>query len=322
MIPFVYVDGMLTVVIKTLPYTINSSHKNFNKIKGALKSDDEDKVYNLIHDISTVKFDDIVEDLAGKNERLVFKGNKIYYDNEEVHNSIVSRIFEFRESGLPYEPLFKFLNNLMQNPSYNSRNQLYKFLEYNCLVITDDGHFYGYKGIRHDYTDVHTSSISNRPGCLITMDRSKIDDNPNTACGAGLHVGTYKYASGFGQRTVLVKVNPRDAVSVPHDSSCQKLRTCQYLVVADCTNKLDGVLYSGDKVEPVKTKTQTFDWIDEDVYSADDVKSNKSSKPLKIRITKFNNYWYLVDCNTAGTIGTPHATRQQARNAKKDLLKK
>jgi len=51
-------------------------------------------------------------------------------------------------------------------------------------------------------------------------------------CHTGLHVGTYAYASNFGQGALLeVQVNPRDVVSVPTDCSAAKMRTCRYVVV-------------------------------------------------------------------------------------------
>jgi hypothetical protein len=46
-------------------------------------------------------------------------------------------------------------------------------------------------------------------------------------------VGSEEYATSFGQRTVIVKVNPRDVVSVPLDCDCQKMRVCEYEVTAD-----------------------------------------------------------------------------------------
>ena len=66
-------------------------------------------------------------------------------------------------------------------------------------------------------------------------------------CYAGLHVGALDYVASYGSpdaedNIIIVKVNPRDAVSVPTDSSHQKLRTCRYEVVC---------LYEGELKRPV-----------------------------------------------------------------------
>jgi hypothetical protein len=37
------------------------------------------------------------------------------------------RILMFKEKGIPYQPLFKFWENLKKNPSYNARKMLFKF---------------------------------------------------------------------------------------------------------------------------------------------------------------------------------------------------
>jgi hypothetical protein len=64
------------------------------------------------------------------------------------------------------------------------------------------------------------------------MQRSAVEHNPARACASGLHVGTWEYASSFGNGvTAVVKVNPRDVVSVPTDCNGQKMRVSRYKVV-------------------------------------------------------------------------------------------
>ena len=67
-----------------------------------------------------------------------------------------------------------------------------------------------------------------------------IDDDARVACSHGLHVGSsltpWTFARG---KVVIVKVNPKDVVSVPHDCNCQKLRTCAYTAVAEHIGTLE-----------------------------------------------------------------------------------
>ena len=63
-------------------------------------------------------------------------------------------------------------------------------------------------------------------------------------CSFGLHCGTRAYAVGYGSIILTVKVNPADAVSVPSDSDCQKIRVCRYLVVATESQDFDSAVFN------------------------------------------------------------------------------
>jgi hypothetical protein len=94
--------------------------------------------------------------------------------------------------------------------------------------------------------------FDNSVGQVCEMPRSKVDDNRNMGCSAGLHVGALDYVASYGSpdaedNIIIVKVNPRDAVSVPTDSSHQKLRTCRYEVVG---------LYEGELNRPMYQTTE------------------------------------------------------------------
>jgi hypothetical protein len=54
-------------------------------------------------------------------------------------------------------------------------------------------------------------------------------------------LGSHEYANSFkgSGRMLVVKINPKDVVSVPGDCSHQKLRTCRYEVIAEEGRKLD-----------------------------------------------------------------------------------
>lgn len=189
---------------------------------------------------------------AFSHGNITVQQDRVYYKGEEVLNSVADRIREFVRLGLSWEPLGRFLDNLMDNPSANSRKELYKFLEHKHMPITADGHFLAYRGLRSDYYSKHSDPkaplihgqmddqghIYNGIGERVEVKRSYVDDNQNQGCGRGLHIGSLEYATSWGPRVVVVKVNPRDAVCVPHDSNWQKLRACAYTVVEDYTGAL------------------------------------------------------------------------------------
>jgi hypothetical protein len=195
------------------------------------------------------------------------KNGKVLYEGEEVHGSISKRILEFMSKGLPFYPLVNFLHNLMENPSMQSQKELYDFLEHEHLPITEDGYFLAYKAVRNDYKDKYRGVFDNSVGNVCKMTRAKVDDNRSRGCSDGLHAGALNYVASYGSleagdKIIIVKINPKDVVSVPTDCNCEKLRTCEYLVVGEYQGELLKPLYSANFAED--------DYTDEDEdYSND-----------------------------------------------------
>lgn len=240
--------GTVTMIIKGAAYQLTPDHQNYKVIKELLHKDDvEDKVLELFNAPAVEEVAKAASDVV--SGKITIKDGRVFCDGEEVHNAVASRIRDFQEQGLPFEPLVRFLEKLVQNPSYKSRQDLYDFLEHKNLPITEDGDFLAYKAVREDWLDIYSGSIDNSPGQVVSMDRGKVDDNHDHHCSRGLHCGAMDYVTQYGQgdsRIVIVKVNPRDAISVPRDYSFMKLRVCRYEVVQE---------YSGDLVKHLYTNT-------------------------------------------------------------------
>jgi hypothetical protein len=162
-----------------------------------------------------------------------------------------ARIMAYKSQKIPFQSLLNFWKNLEQNPSFNSRQNLFKFLENEGHSITEDGHFIGYRGVREDFKDKHSGKFDNSPGQVCEMHRSLVDDNPDNDCSHGLHVGGFKYAKAFGPKLVIVKVNPRDVVAVPNAYGGEKMRVCRFEVLSETQAALQETVVStkGTKVE-------------------------------------------------------------------------
>lgn len=240
-IPFILTDNSLTAILEGTPYTIQNSHENWTTIIDALKNGaSEEELLNLIDTATAVG-----DWSEGKVE--VIDGH-VYFNGEVVHGTIVDKILSFIKDGISPSPLVKFLENLMQNPSRRSVNELYSFLEHGNMPITPDGHFLGYKSVRSDWTDHHTGKFSNKIGEVLAMPRNSVCDDANLGCSYGFHVGSLEYATNFGgsdRKVVIVKVNPADVVSVPHDCNFQKMRTSRYEVVGVYDAPLPNGYYDG-----------------------------------------------------------------------------
>lgn len=226
-------SGTINAVANGKAYTIPRDHMNYEGIKTAIKEDDVASLERLANVARTV------QTFAG--EKVVVRDGVMYFEGEPLHNTLTDRIFGLIRDGFPFEPMLKFLENLMENPSFHAVNELYTFLEHKGLPITEDGCFLGYKAVRSDWTDKHTGKFDNSIGKVHKVPRRTVDDNWRQDCSSGFHVGSLEYVRSFSDKDddhiIIVKVNPADVVAVPSTEST-KLRTCGYEVVAEYDRKL------------------------------------------------------------------------------------
>jgi len=224
----------ITVIIDSVPYIVSNSHVNYDKIVLSIK----EKEYHKIHDL--VNISKSIESFGGA--RLEVKQGVVKFDGKELHGCIVDSILSLMRDGFDIRPIEAFLENLSLNPSHRAVTELYGFLEYGKLPITEDGCFLTYKKVRRDFKDIHSGTFDNSVGKVCEMPRNKVDDVSTNTCSTGLHVCSYEYTKSFGgpdSRLVLCKVNPRDVVSIPVDYNNTKMRCCRYEVVADITGQGD-----------------------------------------------------------------------------------
>lgn len=179
-------------------------------------------------------------------------GDNIYYQGEKLPPALETKVLSIMNDGLPLEHFEKFWQRLEKNPSAASVNELVDFLSYKELPITEDGYFLAYKGVGRDYWSLKgntkttvvqgkvngSGAIFNGVGETIEVRRRDVDDNRDNECSFGLHVGSLDYASSWGPKVVVVKVDPADVVSVPKDYSFQKCRVSKYEVLYDFVGEI------------------------------------------------------------------------------------
>lgn len=226
---FILGSDSLTVFVDGASYTINKQAKTYELVLQAVRSKDINAVRSAVKIKET-----IVSSLNNASNDVRIKGTSIFYKDREVTGLIASRVFEVIRLGLDVQPMVKFIENLMQNPSKRAVDELFGFLEACTLPITPDGHFLAYKRVRENYLDCHSGTMNNSIGNVLEMDRNAVDDDRNNTCSYGLHFCSFDYLRSFGgARIVIVKINPKDVVSIPSDYNNSKGRTCRYEVVGE-----------------------------------------------------------------------------------------
>jgi len=201
----------------------------------------------------------IIEAGAG---RVTVVAGVVYYEEESVHSAVTERILQGLSEGFDMTAYMLFLDNAMENPSARAVDEMYSFMEKNNMGITADGYILGYKKVKENFRDIYTGKFDNSPGQVVKMKRNKVDDDGRRTCSKGLHFCSMSYlphyGCGPGDKIVIVKVNPRDIVSVPIDYDHAKVRCCEYEVLAE---------YTGDDKEDLLGSKAV--WSDDD-FAEDD----------------------------------------------------
>ncbi len=252
--PYLIQGNNIVVVIDNKPHTISKTHITYQKVLDAIKAGDWEALPDIIEPKKVV--------LNYGQGNVSIQGETLYWKGKELNTGLSVRMIQMLQEGFPIEPMVNFMENLYQNPSKRAVTELYGFLEKCNLPITPDGHFLAYKKIRADYTDVHSGKFDNSVGRIVEMERHDVDDNKDNTCSTGLHFCSQSYLSSFGgERTVIVKINPRDVVSIPSDYNDAKGRACRYEVVSELSVDPDKAFNSpvhtnANNAETFRAKTE------------------------------------------------------------------
>ena len=246
--------------------TIPESHGRYAELQDlCLSGAGDDEVRELV-DIMLA----IANKMSDLSERIAYRKGRITFDGDPVRGELVDIIRDaYEQDRFEFiKPLVNFLEKVYTNPGIRSVDDLYRWISNKELTITEDGDFLAYKGcdvvdgVRYSRSEgtafvdgVEVSGrIPNPDGAVVSMPRSEVDDGGYSHCSTGLHAAIHSFASnfaGWNGEVILIKVNPRDVVSVPYDASSQKLRVCRYTVLHKVEEVLGQFVYAGPAEEPV-----------------------------------------------------------------------
>jgi hypothetical protein len=235
------------------PTRIENTDKRYARVIAALKLPTSEQDAAVDEALTAVN---INKDIESKGFSVNYSTGEVAYKGELLPTPLAQKVMSLIEQNLPVTLLERFWENLKLNPSYNSIRELYDFLAYKELPITEDGCFLAYRGLREDYYSVHGNTstkvlqgtvnsqghIYNGVGEHIEVARGDVDDDRHNHCSHGIHAGSYNYAKDWSRgKLVVVKINPKDVVSVPSDYNCQKLRCSAYTVINEIAHEIEEV---------------------------------------------------------------------------------
>lgn len=196
----------------------------------------------------------------------VVQDGRILVNGVEAPPVLGNKIVKFSNEGLPYQPLVRFAERLQNNPSFRAVQELFTFLEKNDHPITENGCFIAYKRVRGTFKDIHSNTMDNSVGQVVTMPRNQVNEDSSQTCSYGLHVANWEYAhtqfaSSDPATDIMleVEVDPADVVAIPVDYNNAKMRVCKYKVlgVVDREHSSDVQLrVTGSSPAPVTDPTE------------------------------------------------------------------
>jgi hypothetical protein len=224
----VYLDGQMR--------TVPAEDRSYVEVIRAIQRDASETEIAAILEKDLRRVKEAVEALQHKSitAGVTLNGGQVMFRGESIHNSLTTRMLKQLDEGFDLVPMARFLENLLQNPSYRAVEDLYTFLEFGKMPITPDGHFLAYRAVAPDYRDIRTGLIDNSIGCKPSMPRNKVDEDPNRTCSHGFHACSFDYLPHYAHangHVMIVKINPCDVVAIPRDYNNTKMRISTYEVV-------------------------------------------------------------------------------------------
>lgn len=252
----------ITVIQKTTgeSRTLPSTHLRYQALRELLLTADS-VTWSQVTQVADVA-PHLRMSLSAISPRASFDGTNFMWDGDVIDNAMSRHLVRMlRANDERYVSVIRFMERLAKNPSQLSRISLWAWLDANDFTITPDGMVVAYKGVQNTPDNlsmssgvedvsvngvIHRGHIPNPVGAVVTMPRSLIDADRNSACSRGLHVGTHAYADRFGVNLLLVLADPADFVSVPHDCNAAKARVCRYQVLSMDASRIDQPVYDDD----------------------------------------------------------------------------
>jgi hypothetical protein len=293
-------EGASVILSDGTVLPVSSDHPRYSQIVASLiEGADESTITKLVNPAQAA-----YGKLTRLSERVTRKGNTLFFDGDALGNALAKHIVRIMDEAVEsgdesaeedsWKAYVNFLEKLQTNPSKKSKKHLYTFIEAHGITIHPDGDILLYKGTQADGKSksagygivdgvvIEHGYLPNAVGSVVEIPRSMVDDDRERACSTGLHAGTYSYANSFGAggKLFMVKINPRDVVSVPSDAQDQKVRVARYEVLEE--NEFRTEYRSTVWAVAPSEDAEDEDWDEEDPAYEDNEPEDEDEDALSI----------------------------------------
>src|ERR1700686_3104396 len=167
-VSYIITDGNITVNYQGQTHIVPRTDALADQLIQAVRNNRLDQIPNFVSVAKRIES-------FGKGD-FVVKDNQIFIKGQLAPDVLGKKIIAFYNEKLPHEPLVKFAENLLKNPSYRAVNELFQFLEKNNHPITDSGCFIAYKKVRKDFKDAYTGTMDNSVGNVVEIPRNQVNE--------------------------------------------------------------------------------------------------------------------------------------------------
>lgn len=232
-------DDSVVVVLNGTPYVVDNEDFRYWDVMAAIANQDESKLQSLLSIKERAR--DMLNELS--KQGIEECGNEFTYLGNPIEMDLSAYLRTSLDNGT-WGFVVNFIKRLFDNPSHDTRQRLFRFMQKNKLPIQEDGTFLAFKVVRENYLDKHSGTVNNSPGGVIPrFNWSEVDTNPDITCSRGYHACSKEYLSSFyssGDRIVSVAIGPEDVGAIPSDYNESKLRCRWYAVKEDITDSVVG----------------------------------------------------------------------------------
>lgn len=237
-LPFIQTEKGLSLILQGRMRTVSAEDSIYAEVLDAVKAGADEAAIVAILETNLLRMTEAVKSLVDQEITgdVTICGGAVLFQGEEVHNSLADRMICMLDQGFDLTPMARFLENLMRNPSFRAVQDLYTFLEFGKMPITEDGCFLAYKAVNPDFTDIYSRTFSNAVGARLTMPRNQVNEDPTQTCSRGFHVCSFDYLPCFAHNNghvMICKINPACVVAIPADYNNTKMRVSTYEVIGE-----------------------------------------------------------------------------------------
>lgn len=245
------------------PFTATPDHPNYAAIINAIKQTKYDEIHDLINQSKAVAEQMVACASAGRIT-IDAEAGVILYDGHEIHNTLVNHIFRCIADGFNTSAPIRLLENILENPSKQTIDRIFDWVEACQMPITEDGYIIAFKRVRDDWTSFYDSKTMHTVGKETSFPRYLCDDNNHNTCSAGLHFCSQgylpSYCGGDG-RVLVLKIHPKDIVAIPYEYGTAKGRACNYLVLSELEESARRQVETSNPLTTAVLETETADQV-------------------------------------------------------------